>query len=226
MTSSPAKQSSNVPSPTSSNTAHHLSSPRSTRGLRKLQSAHQLSSNYAALNAPSLISQQRQQQRNASASQNQGLPNVPPIPAQHSPNKPAHHRTRSNSDAVPTNKLSTEVMPTRPPPPRRQITFQSPKDQLKSLISHGTKGDVRGSLRRLRHLILEDGLEADNDGMVRVSYGGARCDRLTMSSPNCASTFGSSSSTRPRSPPTHTSLSSIVARLQLTRKYGMTPFAP
>lgn len=206
MTSSPAKQASNVPSPTSSNTAHHLSSPRSTRGLRKLQSAHQLSSNYAALNAPSLISQQRQQQRNASASQNQGLPSVPPIPAQHSPSKPVHHRTRSNSDAVSTSNLSNDVMLARPQPPRRQITFQSPKDQLKSLISHGPKGDVRGSLRRLRHLILDDGLEADNDGMVRHSIWEAQYHRLTTSSLNCVFMSGSSFLTRLHSLPTHTSL--------------------
>jgi len=57
-------------------------------------------------------------------------------------------------------------MSRRTAPPRRQINFQPPKDQLKALISHGPKGDVEGSLRRLRHLILEDGLEADNDGMV------------------------------------------------------------
>ena len=162
MTSFPAQH---VPS-TSAGNPQQLTSPRSTRTLRKLQSAHQLSSHYSALNAPSLISQQRQQQRNPSSTQNQGIPQVPPIPPQHSPNKPTHHRTRSNSDAIPPSTASLEPMSRRAAPPRRQINFQPPKDQLKALISHGPKGDVEGSLRRLRHLILEDGLEADNDGMV------------------------------------------------------------
>jgi cell cycle arrest protein BUB2 len=160
MTSFPAQH---VPSTSAGNPPQQLTSPRSTRTLRKLQSAHQLSSHYSALNAPSLISQQRQQQRNPSSTQNQG---IPPIPPQHSPNKPNHHRTRSNSDAIPPSTASLEPMSRRTAPPRRQINFQPPKDQLKALISHGPKGDVEGSLRRLRHLILEDGLEADNDGMV------------------------------------------------------------
>ena len=168
MTSIPAQPGPQVPSPTAANASAQLTSPRTARTLRKLQSAHQLSSNYAALNAPSLISQQRQQQRNTSNSQGQGIPQVPTIPAQHSPNKPVHHRTRSNSDAIPPNTSSIEPISRRLAPPRRQINFQSPKDQLKALISHGPKGDVEGSLRRLRHLILEDGLEADNDGMVGV----------------------------------------------------------
>lgn len=163
MTSFPAQH---VLPQSATNPPQQLTSPRSTRTLRKLQSAHQLSSNYSALNAPSLISQQRQQQRNPSSTQNQGIPQVPPIPPQHSPNKPNHHRTRSNSDAIPPSTASLEPMSRRTVPPRRQINFQPPKDQLKALIGHGPKGDVEGSLRRLRHLILEDGLEADNDGMV------------------------------------------------------------
>lgn len=166
MTSTPAQNASQAPSQSIANPPQQLSSPRSTRTLRKLQSAHQLSSNYAALNAPSLISQQRQQQRNTSNTQAQGIPQIPAIPPQHSPNKPVHHRTRSNSDAVSPSTSNFEPISRRLAPPRRQINFQTPKDQLKALISHGPKGDVDGSLRRLRHLILEDGLEADNDGMV------------------------------------------------------------
>ena len=176
MTSFSAQNGSQAVLPVTTNAPQQLTSPRSTRTLRKLQSAHQLSSNYAALNAPSLISQQRQQQRTTSNSQRQDIPQVPQIPPQHSPNKPNHHRTRSNSDAVPARTSSVEPISRRLAPPRRQINFQSPKDQLKGLISHGPKGDVEGSLRRLRHLILEDGLEADNDGMVGVCF--VDCDPL------------------------------------------------
>lgn len=160
-----SQHTSGIPPSTSANPA----SPRTTRTLRKLQSAHQLSSNYAASNTPSLISQQRQQQRNTSSSNLQAIPQVPPIPIQHSPNKPAHHRTRSNSDAVPPSNPNLDPLSRRMAAPRRQINFQPPKDQLKALISHGPKGDAEGSLRRLRHLILEEGLEVDNDGMVYIS---------------------------------------------------------
>ena len=42
-----------------------------------------------------------------------------------------------------------------------------PKDELRSLIRHGPRNDVPDALQNLRHWILVDGLEADNDGMVR-----------------------------------------------------------
>ena len=35
-------------------------------------------------------------------------------------------------------------------------------------MRQGPRGDVPTGLQRLRHLILCDGLEADNDGMVRL----------------------------------------------------------
>ena len=164
MTSSPAKNGPQIPSPTS--TGHQLSSPRGTRTLRKLQSAHQLSSNYNALNAPSLISQQRQQQqRNPSSSQNSSLPPVPAIPAHHSPQKLNHHRTRSNSDAImPTDHIPAPI--TRRTAPTKRQGLGSAKDELRTLIGRGPKGDIDTSLQRLRNLILEDAIETDNDGMV------------------------------------------------------------
>ena len=131
----------------------------SPRRLRKLQSAHQLSSNYTALNAPSLISQQRQQQRNNPATSQ--TPSVPPIPALHSPQK--HTRPRANSD-VPS-PLSG-LLPRRNVISKRQVDA---KDDLKSLLRRNPKGNVLGSLEELRFLILTDGLEADSDGMVRIS---------------------------------------------------------
>ncbi len=129
----------------------------SPRRLRKLQSAHQLGSNYSALNGPSLISQQRQQQqRRTSTAQDISIPPVPALP---SPQK--HSRTRSNSDLP---------GPYTGPSHRRNAlkNKDDPKDELKSLMRRGAKGEVLGALDELRHLILVDGLEADTDGMVTI----------------------------------------------------------
>ena len=130
----------------------------SPRRLRKLQSAHQLSSNYTTLNAPSLISQQRQQQqRNPSISQNTSIPPVPALPS-----PPKQNRPRSNSD-VPSPRVGPS--PRRAAIPKKK---EDPKDQLKSLLRHSPRGNVSEALDDLRHLILIDGLEADSDGMVRI----------------------------------------------------------
>lgn len=153
MKNSPHRNAPHLPASTSAAPAQG-----SPRRLRKLQSAHQLSSNYSSLNGPSLISQQRQQQqRNTSAAH---IPSIPPVPALPSPQK--HSRARSNSD-VPS--------PFAGPSPRRNMVPKKkddPKDELKSLMRRGPKGEVLGALDELRHLILVDGLEADTDGMVRI----------------------------------------------------------
>ena len=149
MTNSPSKHASHLLPLPSSLTAQQLTSPRSSGRLRKLQSQ------------PSLISQQRQQQhRNTSASQNTSLPPIPALPS-----PPKHSRARSNSDAV---------IPTPPnagPSPKRNVITKKPldpKDELRSLIRYGPRGDVPNALQNLRHWILVDGLEADTDGMVKI----------------------------------------------------------
>ena len=158
MTSSPSKNASHLPT---SSTGPQLASPRSLGRLRQQKSAHQLSSNYAAPNGPSLISQQRQlQQRNTSI--NQSTPTAPPVPALPSPQK--HTRARSNSDAVVSNPVNIGVSLKRFQVPKKPV---DPKDELRALIRHGPKSDVPDALQNLRHWILVDGLEADNDGMVR-----------------------------------------------------------
>ena len=155
ITSSPHKNAAHLPPSTTITPAPIQDSPRR---LRKLQSAHQLSSNYTALNAPSLIAQQRQQQqRITSNSQNISIPPVPALP---SPQK--HTRPRSNSD-VPSPRAGPS--PRRGVAPRRK---EDPRDELKALMRRSPKGDLLGALDYLRHLILVDGLEADNDGMVSV----------------------------------------------------------
>lgn len=163
MANSPSRHAPHLPP--SASTTHLLSSPRSTRTLRKLQSAHALSSNYAALNTPSLISQQRQQQqRNTSSTQTPGVQEIPPLPPLHS-----HQRTRSNSDAVvPISSNSGPSFTRRTAVPKKVVALQSPKDELESLVRQGPRGDVPTGLQRLRHLILCDGLEADGDGMVSL----------------------------------------------------------
>ncbi|KAM0799274.1 rab-GTPase-TBC domain-containing protein [Usnea florida] len=157
MTSSPSKNASHL---STSSTGPQLASPRSLGRLRQQKSAHQLSSNYAASNGPSLISQQRQlQQRNTSI--NQTTPTVPPpVPALPSPQK--HTRARSNSDAVVSNPVNVGPSLKRFQVPKKPV---DPKDELRALIRHGPKSDVPDALQNLRHWILVDGLEADNDGM-------------------------------------------------------------
>ncbi len=168
MANSPSRNALNLP--TSASTTHlrdpHLSaSPRTARTLRKLQSAHALSSNYSSLNGSSLISQQRQQQhRNPVSSQNFAPQQNPPIPPTSS-----HHRTRSNSDALVTSFSSSTSAPTRRiAVTKKAVSAQTPKDELEALVRHGPRGDVPVGLQRLRHLILCDGLDADSDGMVSI----------------------------------------------------------
>ncbi|KAL9125318.1 MAG: hypothetical protein Q9217_005464 [Psora testacea] len=161
MTGSPTKK---VQHATSS---QQLSSPRTTGRLRKLQSAHQLSSNYSASHGPSLISQQRQQQqqqqRNLSISHN---PPVPSLPPQHSPQR--HNRTRSNSDAVVPNFSKVATSPKRPTVAKKTAVPKDAKHELESLVRQGPKDTLPLALQNLRHWILCDGMDADNDGMSHV----------------------------------------------------------
>ncbi|KAL8723239.1 MAG: hypothetical protein Q9225_000429 [Loekoesia sp. 1 TL-2023] len=164
MTNSPIKHAPHLP-PTTATTDHQLRSPKSNRGLRKLQSAHQLSSNYAASNTPSLISQQRQQQqqRNTSSSHNTQPPQIPPLPTFSS-----HHRTRSNSDAVIPNAPSNTSSNRRAAVPRRNPANQNPREELEAMVRQGPQGDLQTELARLRHLVLCEGLLADSDGMSQL----------------------------------------------------------
>ncbi len=163
MTNSPIKHVPHLPPSTAATTDHQLRSPKSSRGLRKLQSAHQLSSNYTALNQPSLISQQRQQQqRNISSSHTAQAPQIPPLPTFSS-----HHRTRSNSDAIVPNTASNATTSRKAAIPRKSPASQSPREELEGLVRQGPQGDLHADLARLRYLVLCEGLLADSDGMVR-----------------------------------------------------------
>ncbi|KAL8694869.1 MAG: hypothetical protein Q9218_000533 [Villophora microphyllina] len=163
MTNSPIKHAPNLPPPTTTTTDHQLRSPKSNRGLRKLQSAHQLSANYAAQNAPSLISQQRQQQQRNISSSHAQAPQIPPIPTLSS-----HHRTRSNSDAVVPSSVNHAVSVRKPHVPRKAPVSQNPREELEGMVRQGPQGDVLKELAQLRHLILCEALYADSDGMSQL----------------------------------------------------------
>ena len=163
METSPSRHIPHLPPP--STTANpSLSSPRSTRTLRKLQSAQTLSSSYAAANAPGLIAQQRQVQHRSSGllrepSATQGPP-LPPVQS--------HGRSRSNSDIATIGTVPTAPGPRRIPKKANSGADANPKDDLEMLVRQGTKGDTMGSLDKLRRLVLLDGVDADSDGMVSI----------------------------------------------------------
>lgn len=170
MANSPSKHAPHPSANASASTTHVLSSPRSTRTLRKLQSAHALSTSYATLNTPSLISQQRQQQQqqqlHIGVSHNNTSPPVPPLPPSNS-----HHRTRSNSDALaPSPSHLGIALVKRSVPSRKIVVHLTPTEELETLVRQGPRGDVPTGLQRLRHLILCDGLDADSDGMVGLRW--------------------------------------------------------
>ncbi|KAL8802215.1 MAG: hypothetical protein Q9182_003935 [Xanthomendoza sp. 2 TL-2023] len=165
MTNSPVKQTPHLVASAAAPTDHQLRSPKSSRGLRKLQSAHQLSANYAALNTPSLISQQRQQQqqRNTSSSHLNQAPQIPPLPTFAS-----HHRTRSNSDAVISNPVTNTTATKKAAAFKKIPPNHNPREELEGLVRQGPQGDVPTELSRLRHLVLCEGLYADSDGMSQI----------------------------------------------------------
>jgi hypothetical protein len=149
----------------------NLSSPRSARTLRKLQSAQALSSHYSSTsNGTSMISQQRQLHHHKSAllrdpGQSQTFSKPEPLPPLSRP------RARANSD------FSAGGMPNTTSAPKRsaiskKITGPDPnsKEEVELLMKHGPRGDVHGSLATLRRFVLLDGLVADSDGMVSTPF--------------------------------------------------------
>ncbi|MCJ1420076.1 hypothetical protein MMC32_006433 [Xylographa parallela] len=155
------------PAPTS--TPAHLTSPRSTRTLRKLQSAHTLSSNYtAAGNAPSLISQQRQLQHHKSAIfRDSGPPPAPVLAAP--PQGQLRSRIRADSESA-AAEMSIGAGASKRTAMAKKINGEdrNAKEELETLVRQGPKGDLSGSLASLRRSVLLDGLVADSDGMSQL----------------------------------------------------------
>lgn len=163
METSPSRHIPHLPPP-STTVNPTSSSPRSTRTLRKLQSAQALSSSYAAANAPGLISQQRQLQHRSSGllREPSATQTILPPPIQ------SHGRSRSNSDIVATGIAPAAPGPRRIPKKANSGADANPKDDLETVVRQGTKGDAMGSLDKLRRLVLLDGVDADSDGMVSI----------------------------------------------------------
>ena len=147
----------------------HLSSPRSTRTLRKLQSSNALSSNYNGSNAPAvptLHPQQRQLAHRTSGllkeQQSSSHLNASQAFSQ------AQARNRANGDAPVLSNTGATLGPRRMGLKRMNSTEGETKEDLEGLVRHGPKGDVMASLKQFRKLVLLGGMVADADGMVRL----------------------------------------------------------
>jgi len=167
MSTSPSKLSAPHLPPVNLPSTLQPSSPRAQRTIRRLQSAHTLSSNASSANSPSLISQQRQQQQQRHGAGN----HRDPLPTQNLsiPATRTHHRSRSNSDAAVTSITPSGPVQRRNAAAKRVVApGVSVKHQLEVLIREGPpRGDITEGLRDLRYFVLSDGVDADHDGMVR-----------------------------------------------------------
>lgn len=132
------------------------SSPRTTRGLRKIQSHQHLST------GPSLSSQ-------VSSARSSAGPDEISKPAQAQLDSPvrlrAHPRARSNSDA---SSREAPKLPTQRRPGRKTGSgFGLKRSLLEALLRDGPQqGKVQEALQELRYLVLSSRVDADNDGMV------------------------------------------------------------
>ena len=158
------------------------------RTLRRLKSAHALSSHHGQSHAPSLASLQRQHQQHH---QHAPQPPIPPQQSQpqshirtsRSPQKDVstahappvqplhgHGRTRSNTDATPLG-LCTESHPQRHhAATKKMVTSGSSGNKglsLDVLVREGPRnGDIKGGLECMRYQVLSNGVGSDHDGMV------------------------------------------------------------
>lgn len=148
------------------------SSPQSTRTLRRLQSAQNLSSN-----PPSLIAQQRQLQQNQTQHRSgNGLakePAVPPLPPHQmgpgSVSAELSSRLRANSDLAAPHNLGAPIYRGKATHPRKLIPADASgkRSSLEILLRDGPLGEnLDENLKELRYLILSSRVDADNDGMV------------------------------------------------------------
>lgn len=183
-----------MPLPASDQSAAVLSpQQRHARTLRKLKSAHTLSSHTPHGNAPSLLSLQRQQQQQHQHPQSQPLhqpqqrhqpSQAPPqIRTSRSPQKeardaiaplvpalPSHGRSRSNSDAAAFG-LSADSYAARSHAATKKMVVNSNKGlTLDVLVREGPRnGDIKGGLECMRYQVLSNGVGSDHDGMVCLS---------------------------------------------------------
>lgn len=183
---SPARDgSSGIPSLLPPSTLYPAS-PSGNRGLRKLQSAHNLGAK--AGNVPSMISQQRllqhqhlqhhQQQQAHQQLQAQQQRSASPVRRNVSGTNRSPQRARANSDATLALPLGASATTSATPANsvasanRKALLGRSPALDALSidrLIRDGPPdGDVIGALNNLRWKILETGIKSDSDGMVSL----------------------------------------------------------
>ncbi|KAL4884325.1 rab-GTPase-TBC domain-containing protein [Aspergillus karnatakaensis] len=128
-------------------------SPRTMRGLRKIQSHQHLSS------GPALSSQ-------LSSARSSAGPDELSKPAQlDSPVRlRTHRRARSNSDA---SSRDAPILPTQRRPGRKTGSgFGVKRSHLETLLRDGPQhGNLQEALQELRYLVLSTRVEADGDGM-------------------------------------------------------------
>ncbi|KAH0565186.1 hypothetical protein GP486_001432, partial [Trichoglossum hirsutum] len=146
-------------------------SPRISRTIRRLQSAHTLSSNPPPSDAPPVPPLQRWLPQNRTVSSARKEP-PPPIPA------PSHvnpttavqvaTRSRSNSDA-PVASVSTAGPSSKRNAIAKRVVAPGlirKATTLEAMLREGPPvGDIMGGLRDLRFLVLTDGVVSDSDGM-------------------------------------------------------------
>lgn len=128
-----------------------------THRLRRLQSAHNLG---AKASGQSLIAQQRLQQHQQ---HRQHPPHQPHPRLDHHRSMSPVRRVRANSDArgPPNTMASGKRLPKR--------SLAADAMSMERLVSKGPpEGDVEGALESARFKILDQGIKADGDGMVRT----------------------------------------------------------
>lgn len=155
-------------------------SPQTHRALRRLQSAHALGAR-AAAQQTSLISQQRRERppsptRNAtatatataSANANANTSNIANANANAATNLTVRTRGRANSDATPPPLYQPSAAVNARRSGVKKPVFSHGHLSLQQIIREGPNdGDFIGALESARWKVIDEGVRAAEDGMVR-----------------------------------------------------------
>ncbi|KAI9778599.1 MAG: hypothetical protein M1839_007992 [Geoglossum umbratile] len=144
-------------------------SPRISRTIRRLQSAHNLSSSSSLSDAPQVPSLRRWQPQTRTASSAHKEP-LPPAPSFINPALTAQTstRTRSNSDAPVTSVSAAGPSSKRNAIAKRVMApgLMVKNTTLEAMLREGPPaGDIMRGIRELRYLVLTNGVTSDGDGM-------------------------------------------------------------
>lgn len=132
-------------------------SPQTHRALRRLQSAHALGARAAAQQQASLISQQRREQQ------------LPPSPSRNAAaGSTTRTRGRANSDATPPPLFQPTAASNARRSGVKKPVFSHGHLSLQQIIRDGPNdGDFIGALESARWKVVDEGVKAAEDGMVR-----------------------------------------------------------